>query len=131
MRRAASAAGGRRVGSPGWSLAAVGARTGHGEVSVSAALEGRRAPRDRPPWRCYGPMLTHSRSDGDFPVYTRPERADTDDLPRSPSSDMRRRRPIDDDTKSDSGILNGDEESRKYTSHRCDVTIRHSATCAI
>ncbi|GBP59226.1 hypothetical protein EVAR_54661_1 [Eumeta japonica] len=35
------------------------------------ALEGPRTPRDRPPWRCYGPMLTHSRSDGDFPIYTR------------------------------------------------------------
>lgn len=39
------------------------------------AVEGPRALRDRPPWRCYGPMLTHSRSDGDFPVYTRGESA--------------------------------------------------------
>lgn len=38
------------------------------------AVEGPRVLTDKPPWRCYGPMLTHSRSDGDFPVYTRGER---------------------------------------------------------
>lgn len=42
-----------------------------GRVQVSVAVEGPRPPRDQPaPWRCYGPMLTHSRSDGDFPIYT-------------------------------------------------------------
>lgn len=44
------------------------------DLEVNRAVEGPRVARDGPPWRCYGPMLTHSRSDGDFPIYTRGER---------------------------------------------------------
>lgn len=43
-------------------------------LEVKENVEGSRAARDGSPWRCYGPMLTHSRSDGDFPIYTRGER---------------------------------------------------------
>ncbi|CAH2074112.1 unnamed protein product, partial [Iphiclides podalirius] len=42
-----------------------------GRVEVSGVVEGPRVPTNRPPWRCYGPMLTHSRSDGDFPIYAK------------------------------------------------------------
>lgn len=44
------------------------------DLEVNKTVEGPRVARDGPPWRCYGPMLTHSRSDGDFPIYTRGER---------------------------------------------------------